>query len=63
VNVKRVRRLMRLMGLTPIYRKLRTNIPAKGHRLPGNGRANNTYIPLAKGFLYLVAIMDFNLAV
>jgi putative transposase len=33
VNVKRVRRLMRLMGLTPIYRKLRTNIPAKGHRI------------------------------
>ena len=33
VNVKRVRRLMCLMGLTPIYRRPRTAIPAKGHRL------------------------------
>jgi putative transposase len=33
VNVKRVRRLMRLMGLTPVYRKPRTSIPAKGHRI------------------------------
>lgn len=38
VNVKRVRRLMRLMGLMPIYRKPRTSIPAPkgaigGHRL------------------------------
>ena len=33
MNVKRVRRLMRLMGLTPIYRKPRTSIPAKGHRI------------------------------
>ena len=33
MNVKRVRRLMRLMGLTPIYRKSRTSIPAKGHRI------------------------------
>jgi putative transposase len=33
VNAKRVRRLMRLMGLMPIYRRPRTTIPAKGHRL------------------------------
>ena len=33
VNVKRVRRLMRLMGLTPIYRRPRTSIPAKGHKI------------------------------
>ena len=38
VNVKRVRRLMRLMGLMPIYRQPRTSIPApmgatKGHTL------------------------------
>jgi hypothetical protein len=31
VNIKRVRRLMRLMGLMPIYRQPRTSIPAKGH--------------------------------
>ena len=33
VNIKRVRRLMRLMGLMPIYRKPRTSIPAKGHKV------------------------------
>jgi putative transposase len=72
VNIKRVRRLMRLMGLMPIYRRPRTSIPAKGHKLyPYLLRgvridrpnqvwcADITYIPLAKGFLYLVAIMDW----
>ena len=72
VNVKRVRRLMRLMGLMPIYRRPRTSIPGKGHKtypylLRGMAieRPNQvwcadiTYIPLAKGFLYLVAIMDW----
>ena len=33
VNIKRVRRLMRLTGLMPIYRQPRTSIAAKGHRL------------------------------
>ena len=33
VNIKRVRRLMRLMGLMPIYRQPQTSIPAKGHKL------------------------------
>lgn len=32
MNIKRVRRLMRLMGLMPIYQKPRTSIPAKGHK-------------------------------
>jgi putative transposase len=72
VNIKRVRRLMRLMGLMPIYRQPRTSIPAKGHKLyPYLLRgvridqpnqvwcADITYVPLAKGFLYLVAIMDW----
>ena len=72
VNIKRVRRLMRLMGFMPIYRQPRTSIPAKGHKLyPYLLRgiridrpnqvwcADITYIPLAKGFLYLVAIMDW----
>ena len=72
VNVKRVRRLMRLMGLMPIYRQPRTSIPAKGHKvypylLAGKRIdqpnqvwcADITYIPLARGFLYLVAIMDW----
>ena len=69
VNIKRVRRLMRLM---PIYQKPRTSIPDKGRKiypylLKGMkiNRPNQvwcadiTYIPLAKGFLYLVAIMDW----
>ena len=72
VNVKRVRRLMRLMGLMPIHQRPRTSIPAKGHKIhPYLLRgmtidkpnqvwcADITYIPLAKGFLYLVAIMDW----
>ena len=32
VNIKRVRRLMRVMGLMPIYQKPRTSVPAKGHK-------------------------------
>ena len=73
VNVKRVRRLMRLMHLTPIYQRPKTSIPAPGHKIfPYLLRglaierpnqvwcADITYIPLAKGFLYLVAIMDWS---
>ena len=73
VNVKRVRRLMRLMGLMPIYQRPRTSIPAKGHKIDPYllrsvtvDRPNQvwcadiTYIPLARGFLYLVAIMDWS---
>ena len=73
VNIKRVRRLMWLMGLMPIYRQPRTSVPAKGHKIyPYLLRgmridrpnqvwcADITYIPLAKGFLYLVAIMDWS---
>jgi putative transposase len=72
VNIKRVRRLMRLMGPMPIYRKPRTSVPAKGHKTyPYLLRglriarpdqvwcADITYIPLARGFLYLIAIMDW----
>ena len=69
VNIKRVRRLMRLMGLLPTYQKPRTSIPDKGHKiypylLKGMkiNRPNQvwcadiTYIPLAKGFRYLVCL-------
>lgn len=72
VNIKRVRRLMRLMGLMAIYQKPRTSVPAKGHKIyPYLLRglsverpnqvwcADITYIPLARGFLYLVAILDW----
>jgi putative transposase len=73
VNVKRIRRLMRLMNLMPIYRKPDTSAPAKGHKtypylLRGLriDRPNQvwcadiTYIPMRRGFLYLVAIMDWS---
>ena len=76
VSRKRVRRLMRLMGLEAIYRRPTTSKPAPGHRvypylLRGGGvnrvdqvwAADITYIPyipMAQGFLYLVAIMDWH---
>ncbi len=72
VNRKRVQRLMRLMGLEAIYRKPRTSLPAAGQRsypylLRGLAiervnqvwAADITYIPVRRGFLYLVAIMDW----
>jgi putative transposase len=72
VNRKRVRRLMQVMGLRAIYRRPRTSTPAPGHRtypyLLGGleitrpdqvWAADITYIPMARGFLYLVAIMDW----
>jgi hypothetical protein len=72
VNEKRIRRLMRLMRLMPIYQKPNTSKPAKGHKtypyLLGGLRIDRpnqvwcsdiTYLPMRKGFLYLVAIMDW----
>ena len=72
VGRKRVRRLMRLMGLAPIYQKPRTSTRHPAHRvypylLRGLAieRANQvwcadvTYIPMRRGFLYLVAVMDW----
>lgn len=73
VNVKRIRRLMRLMGLMPIYQKPNTSKPEKGHKtypylLRGLrvDRPNQvwcadiTYLPMKRGFLYLIAIMDWH---
>jgi putative transposase len=70
---KRVQRLMRLMGLRAVYRRPRTTTPAQGHRrypylLNGLSitapnqvwAADITYIPMARGFMYLVAIMDWH---
>jgi len=72
VNRKRVRRLMRLMELKAIYRRPKTSKPGPGHKvypyLLGGLRitrpnqvwaADITYIPMARGFLYLVAIIDW----
>ena len=71
-NRKRVRRLMRTMGLQAIYLRPRTSQPGPGHKVypyllggmeitrPNQvWAADITYIPMAKGFLYLVAIMDW----
>ncbi len=68
----RVRRLMRLMGLQAIYQAPKTSAPHPAHRiypylLKGMAieRPNQvwcadiTYIPVQRGFLYLVAIMDW----
>lgn len=73
VGNKRVRRLMRLMGLMPIYQKPHTSIPGvENKRYPyllSNleiTRSNQvwcsdiTYIPMKRGFLYLTAIMDWH---
>jgi len=72
VNVKRVRRLMRLMGLEAIYPKRRLSAPGKGHkRYPYLLRgvdvvrpdqvwsADITYVRLRSGFVYLAAVMDW----
>jgi len=72
VNRKRVQRLMRLMGLKAIYRRPRTSKPTPGHKIypyllgglkiirPNQvWAADITYIPMARGFLYLVAIIDW----
>lgn len=70
---KGIRRLMRLMGLMPIYQKPRTSIPHLAHKrypyllrdlnITGPNQvwcADTTYIHMRKGFLYLVAIMDWH---
>ena len=73
VSRKRVQRLMRLMGVTAIYPKPKTTLPGGGplHEvypyLLGNLDVDSanvawgvdvTYIPMARGFAYLVAIID-----
>jgi putative transposase len=73
VNEKRIRRLMRLMGLMPIYQKPNTSKAAKGHEtdpylLKGLRvdrpnqvwAADITYLPMRRDFLYLVAIIDWH---
>ena len=73
VSRKRVQRLMRLMGLRAIYRQPRTSRQAPEHRVypyllakirvtrPNQAwAADITYLPMARGFLYLVSIMDWH---
>jgi len=72
INRKRVRRLMRLMGLETIYQKPDTSVGHPAHivypyllrgllieRVNHVWCADITYVPMAKGFVYLVAVMDW----
>lgn len=72
VNRKRVARLMRLMGLQAVYPRPRTSHPAAQRpRYPYLLRglditrpdqvwaADITYVPMPRGFMYLVAIIDW----
>jgi len=73
VNRKRVQRLMRRMGIAALGPKPRTTKPAPGHTIfpyllrdmtverPNQvWAADITYIPVGRGFLYLVAVMDWS---
>lgn len=72
VNRKRIQRLMRLMGIEAIHPKPRTSKPHPEHRIyPYLLRgldinrpdmvwaADITYVPMRRGFMYLVAIIDW----
>ena len=73
VNRKRVKRLMRRMGMNALYPKPNTSRANHAHKVYpyllrdlNIERANQvwctdiTYIPMRKGFLYLVAVMDWH---
>ena len=73
VNRKRIQRLLRLMGLEAVYPRPRTSDPNLEHRIyPYLLRnvaiskvnqvwsADITYIPMSRGFMYLVAILDWH---
>jgi putative transposase len=72
VNPKRVRRLLRKMGLEALYPKPKTTQPGEGHTIyPYRLRnvvithvdqvwsADITYVPMRQGFMYLVAVIDW----
>ncbi len=72
VNPKRIRRLMRLMGLEAIYPKPNLSKPIKAHkiypyllrgvridRVDQVWSTDITYIRLKQGFIYLVAVIDW----
>lgn len=72
VGRRHIKTLMRRMGIEAIYRKPNTSKPAPGHRIYpyllrdlGVTRPNQvwamdiTYIPMARGFIYLAAVVDW----
>lgn len=73
VNRKRVRRLMRILGVEALYPKPNLSRPADGHQVhpyllrnleivrPNQVWSTDiTYIPMRSGFLYLTAVMDWH---
>lgn len=73
INRKRVQRLMRLMGIEAVYPKPKTSSPHPEHKIypyllkglpierPNQvWAADITYIPMPRGFMYLVAVMDWH---
>jgi len=72
IGREKVKRMMRRMGIEALYRRPNTSKPAPGHKiypyllrkLPVT-RANQvwamdiTYIPMARGFVYLTAVVDW----
>lgn len=73
INRKRIQRLMRIMGLEAIYPKPKTSRPHPNHKVypyllrdKRIDRSNQvwaadiTYIPMSRGFMYLVAVMDWH---
>jgi len=72
VGRRRVATLMKRMGIEAIYRRPNTSKPAPGHKIypyllrnlpvtrPNQVWATDiTYIPMAKGFVYLIAVVDW----
>jgi len=72
VGRRHIKTLMRKMGIEAIYRKPNTSKPVEGHRIypyllrgPAVTRPNQvwamdiTYIPMARGFIYLAAVVDW----
>jgi putative transposase len=72
INIKRVHRLMRLMGLEAVYQKPNLSKPAEGHQIyayllrgvvinqPNQVWSTDiTYIPMANGFMYLCVVIDW----
>jgi len=72
INRKKVQRLMRLMGIEAVYPKPKTSRPHPAHKVypyllintvverPNQvWSADITYIPMSRGFMYLVSVMDW----
>jgi putative transposase len=72
IGRRRVATLMKRMGIEAIYRKPNTSMPAPGHKIypyllrgmavdaPDKVWAMDiTYVPMARGFVYLAAVIDW----